>query len=569
MSMDPWFLLQCSSCRATLRIKSAYVHMQGKCPVCGYRIEAPQPKPLTMSDSDEPLGLLPKDEVWPEPATVISTLRESTSSTSATYGVNKESGASPSVSKPHEEEEESGGVYTLAFDPNDSRTPGITRSAEWDQGKVAAPVSIAPAIKEPVVSITKSKLVTAPLLEPQQNVVIKTEIDPLFGDEVKITVPVQKLPESLAEKPNEPANDKSLAAPLARVATGDELKLHEPISTPSLLDEGQAETPARKKKKKKKTDTEPVEERSSLDKPTEETHMYRLSMAEENRIKLDAAPKSLFFDGVFTFPWEPKNIGPWIWLSIGFIVCFLLFRLIAHVLEVGGMFAPVGAGAIGMASLLLVIFTLSYGCACWSCTITYTAAGSKAVDWATEGWRENVLVFLRIAYYFVIAMMMATPLLVFSIIDIGIYLWLMGTLFVFPAFLFSGMASLTFWNFLHGDVIKKMLLKSHQYLLMFALAVVLFAFAGAAGYFAVQYTWICLIAGPVCAAAWLIYGRLLGRMAYLLQQQPKRKKKKKKKKPTEGEIEDTGVADAMVNAPAVNEKGPREDARGPGGARPV
>ncbi len=563
MSMDPWFLLQCSSCRATLRIKSAYVHMQGKCPVCGFRIEAPQPKPLLMSDSDEPLGLLPQDEVWPEPATVISNQREPTSGTSATYGMKPEAGASPSVSKHHEEEEEAGGVYTLAFDPNESRTPGITRSAEWDQGKVAAPASIAPIIKNPVAS--PAKPVVAPVPESQQNVVIKTEIDPLFGDEVKTTVPVQKLP----EKPKEPVNDKPLAAPLARVPTGEELKLHDPIATPSPLDESQPETTeAKKKKKKKKADTEPVEERSSLDKPTEDTHMYRLSMAEENRIKLDEAPKSLFFDDVFTFPWNVKNLGAWIWLSIGFTVNFLLMALIVHVAENGGQFAVVGAGALSMASFLLMVFTLSYGCACWSNTITYTAAGSKAVEWATEGWRENVLFLLHIGYYFGMAMLLCTLLLLFNFISIGTILWLLATLFVFPAFLFSGMASMTFWNFMNGDVIKRIIAKGHQYLLMYGLSIALYFIVGVVVYFGMEHPWLHLLSGPLFAAAWLIYGRLLGRMAYLLQQEPKRKKKKKKKQ-TEETTEDSAVAEEVANGSAVNEKGPREDARGPGGARPV
>lgn len=562
MSMDPWFLLKCSSCRATLRIKSTYVHMRGKCPVCGIRIEPPQPKALVMSDSDEPLGLIPMDEEWPEPATVLQSDREAAADDSSVYGMSQNAGGV--AAKQEAEEEEQGGVYSLAFDPSEPKGPGITRSAEWDQGQVSSPVSGTSTVTEVVSPPTVKPAAVQPVASP--DVVIKTEIDPLFGDEVKVAMPVSKAPQPVIESP--PPVAKESAAPLARVATDSDLMLHDPIVIPHSPDSSQS-IPVGKKKKKKQAEPEPVENKPSLDTPTTDVHMYRLSEAEENRIKLDEAPKSLFFEGVLSFPWQTANLGQWIWLSLGFIFCLLLLRLIFLVLESGSMFATVGAGAIGMASLVAVCFTLAKGCACWSSTITYTAAGSKAVDWATDGWRENIVTFLRIGYYFVLALMMATPLLVLNFISIGTYLWIIGALFLFPVFLFSGMASLTFWNFLHGEVIKKMILKIHQYLLMFALGAVLFVIAGVPAYFATQYGILSLIAGPMFAAAWLIYGRLLGRMAYLLQQEPKRKKKKKKKK--QEPVEADAAINPQVNAEVatIDEKGPREDARGPGGARPV
>ncbi|MFT3882345.1 MAG: hypothetical protein QM703_22175 [Gemmatales bacterium] len=551
--MDPWFLLKCPSCRATLRIKSDYVHMRGKCPVCGLRIEPPQPKALVMSDSDEPLGLMPQDEEWPEPATVLHTDREAARDIGAVYGVSQNAGG---VAVKQQEEEEQGGVYSLAFDPSEPKGPGITRSAEWDQGQVPSSTPVTVTLKETVSSPSVKPVPVQPSVT-SPDVVIKTEIDPLFGDEVKVTVPAPKVPHAVTESPSPGANGS--AAPLARVATDGDLKLHDPIVIPPSPDSSQS-SPVVKKKRKKQAEPEPVEDKPSLDTPTTDVHMYRLSEAEENRIKPDEAPKSLFFEGVLTFPWQSKNIGAWIWLSIGFTVCLLIFRLIAHVLETGGMAAGVGGGALGMASLLLVVFTLSYGCACWFNTINYTSAGSKAVDWATEGWRENVITFLRFGYYFALAMMMATPMLVLNIISIGTVAWLMGTLFLFPVFLFSGLASLTFWNFLHGGVIKKMLLKIHQYLLMYGLMLIIFFIAGVPAYFGTQYGWLCLIAGPLCGAAWLIYGRLLGRMAYLLQQEPKRKKKKKKKKRVEETGEDISEAEESAVGATVAEKGPRVDA---------
>jgi hypothetical protein len=69
-----WVSLRCHFCNTRLRIKEAYAHLRGRCPECGARIEAPRPReepPLPLpSNADEPLGLLPIEEEWPEPAQI-------------------------------------------------------------------------------------------------------------------------------------------------------------------------------------------------------------------------------------------------------------------------------------------------------------------------------------------------------------------------------------------------------------------------------------------------------------------------------------------------------------------
>jgi hypothetical protein len=78
-SVDSWLELECPRCRASLRIKSAYAHMRGRCPNCGKAIEAPRPAPPPAPvsfDSDEPLGLVPIEEEWPEPAQMVTDERQ-------------------------------------------------------------------------------------------------------------------------------------------------------------------------------------------------------------------------------------------------------------------------------------------------------------------------------------------------------------------------------------------------------------------------------------------------------------------------------------------------------------
>src|SRR5262245_15879949 len=70
-SLDEWLELDCPRCKARFRIKAAYAHMNGRCPNCGKFIDAPRPAPPPVPgsfDSDEPLGLVPIEEEWPEPA---------------------------------------------------------------------------------------------------------------------------------------------------------------------------------------------------------------------------------------------------------------------------------------------------------------------------------------------------------------------------------------------------------------------------------------------------------------------------------------------------------------------
>lgn len=71
MSTEQWLALDCPLCKSKLRIKSAYAHLRGRCPECGGRVEAPRPRPQAprrISDADEPQGLVPIDEEWPESA---------------------------------------------------------------------------------------------------------------------------------------------------------------------------------------------------------------------------------------------------------------------------------------------------------------------------------------------------------------------------------------------------------------------------------------------------------------------------------------------------------------------
>lgn len=69
-----WATLKCPDCKVRMRIKAAYLHLRGRCPECGRRIPVLRPRPVPPrleSTANEPQGLVPEEEEWPERATIV------------------------------------------------------------------------------------------------------------------------------------------------------------------------------------------------------------------------------------------------------------------------------------------------------------------------------------------------------------------------------------------------------------------------------------------------------------------------------------------------------------------
>jgi hypothetical protein len=74
-STSDWVSFSCPACRSNLKIRTAYAHLHGRCPECGYRVDAPRPQPAVSTpvrSGDADIGLEPIEEEWPEPARVES-----------------------------------------------------------------------------------------------------------------------------------------------------------------------------------------------------------------------------------------------------------------------------------------------------------------------------------------------------------------------------------------------------------------------------------------------------------------------------------------------------------------
>src|SRR6478735_8164746 len=117
---EKWLSLTCAACRSKLRIREAYAHLKGRCPECGCRIPPPKPRPEEplpgFSDADEPLGLMPIDEEWPEPAQVERIDEDPNTS----YGIEAPL-VSPPLPKPIGSDEDE--LYQLAMADHKAGTP--------------------------------------------------------------------------------------------------------------------------------------------------------------------------------------------------------------------------------------------------------------------------------------------------------------------------------------------------------------------------------------------------------------------------------------------------------------
>jgi hypothetical protein len=137
-----WVSLTCPHCKSNLRIKAAYAHLRGRCPECGCRIEPVRPqrgKLRASSTAGEPLGLVPIEEEWPEPARLENER--------STYSV--AAGPIPSAPTPPPPVAVSPEVYDLANDELPARPPLVSDPPLVSNEITLADIPSAPTVEGP------------------------------------------------------------------------------------------------------------------------------------------------------------------------------------------------------------------------------------------------------------------------------------------------------------------------------------------------------------------------------------------------------------------------------------
>lgn len=253
----------------------------------------------------------------------------------------------------------------------------------------------------------------------------------------------------------------------------------------------------------------------------------------EERRKAPPAPLAPLWLGVYDFPWHPVALRAWIMFGMGFAIVALLsgvahytasliqhdglggldfgqFFFIAWVLYLKGVFA-------------FLIWTGLYAGSFFLATIEETGAGNQKMARPDYGFGERLMHMLYLLGIFALS---AVPLGMVATIrpDLGsdsvVWSLVPSLILVFPILLLCSLANDSIWMVWNMEVIRGFLVRPHLLLILYVMSALLVAPCVALTYLTIVRYGSYLFLAPLAGFAWstfvLIYGRLLGRVAWIV-----------------------------------------------------
>jgi predicted RNA-binding Zn-ribbon protein involved in translation (DUF1610 family) len=228
-------------------------------------------------------------------------------------------------------------------------------------------------------------------------------------------------------------------------------------------------------------------------------------------------PKWTFFSGVFTFPWRGANIVRWAAMSVGMSMTFVLAWQTAKMLGLFGGLSPDAVMGIplSMVTIALALATFALSAVCLIAAIQDTADGHHdPQEGSMPDLNQWLFTFISVATLFALAAALGTP---FSFIpEVGPAACLVSGMLVFPILLLSAMEADSFFVPYSPVILATLRYYWHGWLAFYLivgamLGLWIFGFDALVSEapFAVL-----VLSGPVLAAMLLVYGRLLGRLAW-------------------------------------------------------
>jgi hypothetical protein len=234
-------------------------------------------------------------------------------------------------------------------------------------------------------------------------------------------------------------------------------------------------------------------------------------------------PRFAFFSGIFTFPWWPQAMFPWVVLSLGLLLTGGVSLLIVGGYMSGTPIGTVMAGIFGIGWIWLALLTFSYAAACLFAIIEMTAYNfDRRDDWPEPDWRERTMHLLWVVWCAAAAMMIGFGIAELTRDPVSIARTQLfatagiTTLVFFPIFILSTLETNSMLWIVSGPILRSLgtqfLHWSMFYILSIGMFVALgwlFVLLGSRG------PWIALlVSAPLEAAAIFIYARLIGRLAW-------------------------------------------------------
>ena len=244
-----------------------------------------------------------------------------------------------------------------------------------------------------------------------------------------------------------------------------------------------------------------------------------LTMAKERGLLRDdesqTIPKWTFFSGVFSYPWYLQNVARWASMSLGltatsFLAAFALAGIVGELSLASVAMPLLMMGLAGMA-----LATFAFCAACFLSTVDDTSDGhDDPQEGAFPPLDQWIFSFFSVLGIWLMSGALGYPVTLVPVV--GPVAILVSSLVLFPILLLSAMECDSFfvpwspnvWRTLvgfPGAWLTFYLLSTALLAGWFVLSVLGLAAVGGAAF---------LLAGPALAAVMLIYGRLLGRLAW-------------------------------------------------------
>ncbi|HEV3261974.1 MAG TPA: hypothetical protein VG013_34305 [Gemmataceae bacterium] len=248
-------------------------------------------------------------------------------------------------------------------------------------------------------------------------------------------------------------------------------------------------------------------------------------------------PARPLWDGIYTFPWRPDNLGVWLYLTVAFALLAVLSTAAAALAASGGIWV---LGTLLLIPIILIIgiWAGTYASGCFFAVIEQTVAGNDRVGWPTgsgisDGLGKLIYLVWVCGCCALVAGLSWLPLA--GMPPEGDLWWLLALLpwaVLFPAVLFSSLSAGSPWILLEKNTLLGLMKRPRLALVLWlgSLAVLIpSAWLGYTGLAGVSFL-AAAACGPLGAACFLIYGRLLGRAGWVLTHGPARKRSPVKKR---------------------------------------
>jgi hypothetical protein len=235
-------------------------------------------------------------------------------------------------------------------------------------------------------------------------------------------------------------------------------------------------------------------------------------------------PKSVFFSGTFSFPWEPDLFARWLYMSLGLTVFAVLGALLASMYQQGGGIPGLAMGFFALPLIWIGIWTLSYAASICMAVITDTANGNqKIVNWAEQNWREWIITMAYVQYLVAVAALagyVTTQLLRLAGVDAP-WAGVVVTAVALPYVILSALETGGGLNFLSANVTLSLVRRPLAWLGYYLLAALLTAATAAILWGLWQVSpYLAGGVGGLLSAAWLlILARLTGRLAWAISRE--------------------------------------------------